>query len=154
MNDIYVVTAILLTILMLLNKKYFYASIFVGLALSSKWTGLYLIAITLVYLFFTRAWRKSYLFAIVPIILYLVTYIPFFWMGHSWNQFIDFNSLFKCQLIKLENPCPYTYGLQNQMLSYHTNLKASHDYASAPWSWPLNLYPVWYYVQYFPNGLS
>ena len=154
MNDIYVVTAILLTLLMLLSKKYFWASIFVGLALSSKWTGLYLIGISIIYLIFTKAWKKSYLFIIVPLIIYMISYLPFFWYGHTFNQFIDFNSLFKCQLIKLENPCPYTYGLQNQMLSYHTNLVANHDYASKAWTWPLNLYPVWYYVQYFPNGYT
>lgn len=154
MNDIYVVTAILLTILMLLNKKYFWASVFVGLALSSKWTGLYLIGISVIYLLFTKAWKKTYLFIFIPIIIYLVTYIPFFWMGHTFNQFIDFKSLLTCQIIKIHNPCPYTYGLQNQMLSYHTNLVASHDYASKAWTWPLNLYPVWYYVEYFPNGFT
>lgn len=154
MNDIYVVTAILLTLLMLLNKKIFWAAVFAGLALSSKWTGVYLIGLTLIYLFLTHAWKKSYLFIFVPIVVYLITYIPFFWMGHTFNQFIDFNSLISCQLLKTANPCPYTYGLQNQMLSYHTNLKASHDYASPAWSWPLNLYPVWYYVQYFPNNMS
>ncbi len=154
MNDIYVVTAILLTVLMLLNKKYLWASIFVGLALSSKWTGLYLIGISIIYLLFTKAWKKSYLFIVVPLIIYMISYTPFFLYGHKFSQFIDFDSLFKCQLIKLENPCPYTYGLQNQMLSYHTNLIATHDYASKAWTWPLNLYPVWYYVQYFPNGYT
>jgi dolichyl-phosphate-mannose--protein O-mannosyl transferase len=154
MNDIYVVTGILLTVLMLLRKKYFWASVFVGLALSSKWTGLYLIGISVIYLFFTKAWKKSYLFILVPLVIYLICYIPFFWQEHTLSQFIDFNSLFKCQLIKLENPCPYTYGLQNQMLSYHTNLVATHDYSSKAWTWPLNLYPVWYYVQYFPSGYT
>lgn len=152
MNDIYVVTFILVTFIMLLKKKYFWASVFVGLTLSSKWTGLYLIGIVSIYLLYTKAWRYIPLFFVIPLIIYMITYIPFFWMGHTWDKFIDFNSLFKCQIIKLENPCPYTYGLQNQMLSYHTNLKASHDYSSPAWSWPFNLYPVWYYVQYFEGG--
>jgi dolichyl-phosphate-mannose-protein mannosyltransferase len=34
---------------------------------------------------------------------------------------------------------------------YHTSLKATHDYASPWWSWPFNLYPVWYFVDYPPN---
>ncbi len=35
---------------------------------------------------------------------------------------------------------------------YHTGLKATHDYSSPWWSWPLNLYPVWYFVEYHKNG--
>ncbi|MBI3485791.1 hypothetical protein HY025_02495, partial [Candidatus Daviesbacteria bacterium] len=41
------------------------------------------------------------------------------------------------------------WGLQHQMWYYHTHLKAHHDYSSPWWSWPLNLYPVWYFVQYY-----
>ena len=34
------------------------------------------------------------------------------------------------------------------MYWYHTKLVATHPYQSPTWSWPLNLRPVWYYVDY------
>lgn len=154
MNDIYVVAFMLVSIIMLLNKKYFWSAFFVGLTLASKWSGLYLIAICFVYLIFTKAWKKIPYFIVLPIVIYMITYIPFFWLGHTFSQFINFSALVNCQLLKIENPCTETYGLQNQMYSYHTNLKATHDYSSPAWTWPFNLYPVWYYVQYYPNGLT
>lgn len=40
------------------------------------------------------------------------------------------------------------WGVQKQMWWYHTNLKATHGYQSQWWMWPLDLRPVWFYVQY------
>jgi dolichyl-phosphate-mannose--protein O-mannosyl transferase len=40
------------------------------------------------------------------------------------------------------------WGVQKQMWWYHTNLKASHNYTSQWWTWPLDLRPVWFYVKY------
>lgn len=44
------------------------------------------------------------------------------------------------------------WGLQKQMWWYHTNLKATHAYQSQWWMWPLDLRPVWFYVQYCNPG--
>ncbi|MDQ3239404.1 MAG: phospholipid carrier-dependent glycosyltransferase [bacterium] len=40
------------------------------------------------------------------------------------------------------------WGVQKQMWWYHTNLKATHNYTSQWWTWPLNIRPVWFYVKY------
>jgi len=151
MNDIYLVTFTIASILLLLHRKFFYSALFLGLAAASKWTASYLLIIEFVILIYFRRFRKAYLFIAIPFLIYMLSYLPFFYQGHSLNQFIDFPSLVECQLTGIANPCPHTYGLQNQMLSYHTNLKANHDYASPAWSWPFNLYPVWYYVEYHQN---
>lgn len=133
MNDIYFVTFMLATLLAFLNKKYFISSIFLGLALASKWTGIYFFGLILILLVLNSALKKLPLFILIPLLVYLGSYIPFFVLGHSLEQF---------------------KGLQQQMWWYHTNLKAHHDYASPWWSWPLNLYPVWYFVDYHKNTLS
>ncbi len=44
------------------------------------------------------------------------------------------------------------WGLQKQMWWYHTNLKATHGYQSQWWMWPMDLRPVWFYVQYCSPG--
>ncbi len=139
MNDIYLVTFMLACLYYLLKKKYFFSSIFLGLALASKWSALYLFGFVLLVLIIQVDRKKPLLilkkylpFLLVPPILYLVTYIPFFLLGHNVSQFIE---------------------LQRQMWYYHSHLKATHDYASSWWSWPLDLYPVWFYVQYYPNNV-
>jgi dolichyl-phosphate-mannose-protein mannosyltransferase len=90
----------------------------------------YVVAMTIITAIFKK-YRNVLYFTFIPVAVYLASYIPFFLLGHSWETFIE---------------------LQKQMWWYHTNLKATHDYASPWWSWPLNLFPVWYYVQYYPNG--
>ncbi len=66
-------------------------------------------------------------FFLLPIAVYLLSYLPFFISGHTWQQFD---------------------GLQHQMWWYHTGLKATHPFTSAWYSWPFLFRPVWYYVDY------
>lgn len=137
MNDAYLVTFILTSLLFFVRKKIFWASVFCGLALASKWAAIYLFVLLALLILindqtnFIEKIKKLSYFLIIPPMIYLASYLPFFWLGHTFDQFLQ---------------------LQQQMWWYHTHLKAAHDYASNWWSWPLNLYPVWYYVQYFPNG--
>ena len=141
MNDIYLIFFSLASLIFLLKEKYFFSALFLGLALSSKWTGIYLFGLLMIIFFFQNGFKKLIrnklhtiaLFVTIPIIVYLATYIPFFLLGHDFKQFVE---------------------LQQQMWGYHTNLVAAHDYGSSWWSWPFNLYPVWYYVEYFPNTIS
>ncbi len=141
MNDIYIVTFMLASLLLLLHKKFFFSAVVLGFALAAKWTGVYFYAVVffvllMFYISKQLSLKKSIIilsyFFIIPPLVYFLSYLPFFLLGHSLDQFID---------------------LHKQMYWYHTNLKASHDYSSPWWSWPLNLYPVWYFVEYHKNGL-
>lgn len=141
MNDIYLVTFSLASLLLLLNKKFFFSAVFLGLAFASKWSAAYLLglnSLVIFHFYFTKRFNFkeitkafAYVLILTPII-YLLSYLPFFLLGHTTDQFIE---------------------LQKQMWWYHSHLKATHDYASPAWSWPLNLYPVWYFVEYHKNGL-
>lgn len=133
MNDIYFVTFMLISLLFFLRKNYLYSAIFAGLSLSSKWAAVYLLLILLILLFKNHKLKEIAYFIFIPLIVYLVTYVPFFLLGHSPNQFIQ---------------------LQEQMYWYHTHLKATHAYSSPWWSWPLNLYPVWYFVDYQKGNIA
>lgn len=133
MNDIYFVTFMLASLLFFIKKNYFWSAIFVGLSLASKWAALYLLLMICILLVKDRQFKKIIFFISLPLLTYLISYIPFFLLGHSFNQFIQ---------------------LQQQMWWYHTGLKATHGYASPWWSWPLNLYPVWYFVDYGKNTIA
>lgn len=133
MNDIYYVTFVLASLLFLLRNRYLISALFFGLALSSKWAAVYFLFIITFILFKDRQLKKIFLFIFIPALIYLLSYLPFFLLGHSLDQFIQ---------------------LQQQMWWYHTGLKATHGYASSWWSWPLNLYPVWYFVDYQKNTIA
>jgi len=64
---------------------------------------------------------------VVPAVIYLLSYVQFFALGHNIAQFIE---------------------LQRQMWIYNTRLEATHAYASRWWTWPLMIRPVWYYVSH------
>jgi dolichyl-phosphate-mannose-protein mannosyltransferase len=131
MNDVYLITFSLISLYSILNKKFFLSSLFLGLALASKWSGLYLGLFLFILLLKGRHFIKIPYFIFIPPLVYLASYLPFFLLGHSPSQFIE---------------------LQRQIWWYHSHLVATHDYSSPWWSWPLNLYPVWYFVDYHKNG--
>ncbi len=133
MNDIYYVTFVLLSLLFLLKKQYFFSALVFGLALTSKWAGIYFLLLILFILLKERKFKQIIYFVAIPPIIYLLSYLPFFLLGHSFDQFIQ---------------------LQKQMWWYHTGLKTTHNYSSPWWSWPLNLYPVWYFVDYQKNTVA
>lgn len=133
MNDIYYITFVLASLLFILNKKYFWGAVLLGMALSSKWAAIYTYLLFIPLLISNRSYRQVLFFFIIPPVIYLLSYIPFFLLGHTPQQFIQ---------------------LQQQMWWYHTGLKATHGYSSPWWSWPLNLYPVWYFVDYQGNKIA
>ena len=132
MNDIYFITFMLASLLFFLKHRFLLSAIFLGLSFSSKWAAAYILLFFILFIIKKREFKIIPLFLIVPII-YLLTYIPYFLLGYNADQFIE---------------------LQRQMWYYHTHLKATHDYASPWWSWPLNLYPVWYFVEYFEGKIA
>jgi len=114
----------------------------VGLAVASKWQGVYAV-IGLPVLFFPALYRL-YLrdrkqaavifnscfgfFIAIPLVIYLLSYIPFMigyqdqfgWLRTVWNN-------------------------QRGMFDYHANLVATHPFSSVWWEWPLNLRPIFVY---------
>jgi len=67
--------------------------------------------------------------------IYLLTYIPFFQTGNS--------------ILGLRHSFSDLLALQSQMYHYHHDLKATHPYSSAWWTWPFELRPVSYYYHVF-----
>ncbi|MBI2600724.1 glycosyltransferase family 39 protein [Candidatus Daviesbacteria bacterium] len=133
MNDMYFVTFMLACIYFFLRKSLILSAIFLGLSLASKWSALYTLPLIFLFLVKERKILNFLPFLIIPPLVYLASYIPFFLLGHSFDQFIQ---------------------LQQQIWWYHTGLKATHSYTSAWWSWPLNLYPVWYFVEYKEDQMA
>jgi predicted membrane-bound dolichyl-phosphate-mannose-protein mannosyltransferase/Gpi18-like mannosyltransferase len=129
------------------------AGVLLGLAVASKWAGVYALAGVFVLsvgatanayqqdragrggpldLLGRRGANAAFLFlcfAVIPLAIYLASYVP--WFGgrtapYSWNL----------------------WELTQQMYWYHSSLTAPHCAGSPWWSWPLDLKPVyWYFGQ-------
>jgi len=133
MNDTFMISFILISLLALLNKKPTASALSFGLSIATKWSSIYLAPVLLlVFLLnqkptFKKLLHVGAIYLFIAPITYLLSYLPFFVFNHTWAQFVE---------------------LQKQMYWYHTNLQATHSYSSPWWSWPLMLRPVWYYVYY------
>lgn len=122
------------------------AGFFIGLAISTKWTGIYnLLIVGVIFLSKGRGWLKKFLaqpknwvmtalaFVIMPILIYLLSYGQFWLQGHTWDQFVM---------------------LHKQIWWYQTNLTATHTYQSSALSWPILARPVWFFVDYQPGSIA
>lgn len=135
MNDTYFIFFMLLSYLMFLYDKRFFSALFLGFSLASKWSALWFIPILFVSHFaLKKKFKIDYLwFLVLPIGVYLLTYLPMFFSGHSIEVF---------------------WGMQKQMWWYHTRLKATHAYSSSWWTWPLMIRPIWLFVDRQGNMIS
>jgi len=133
MNDAYLVAFVLVSVIFFVQKRYFLAATFMSIAIATKWSGIYLALMYFPILLYFRQFNKLIYFVLIPPVVYLLSYTPYFWIGYKWNDFVE---------------------LHNQIWWYQTHLKATHTYSSPWWSWPLNLYPVWYFVDYQKNTVA
>ena len=62
----------------------------------------------------------------VPLVIYLFSYVQYFAAGHTLADFRE---------------------LHRQMLTFNLNLKATHTYASAAYTWIVDYRPVWYFFE-------
>lgn len=143
MNDIYFLLFALAAALLFIKKRWWTAGIFLGLALASKWTAVYLLPILAFWWLISAPWRRRREAAkevvglalglgVLPLVVYLASYLPFFAAGHDLATF---------------------WGLQKQMWWYHTGLTATHPFTSPAWTWPVMYRPVWIYTSGVKDGL-
>jgi dolichyl-phosphate-mannose--protein O-mannosyl transferase len=118
-----------------LGVKWLYvAGASAGAAMATKWTTVVPLASIPVMLMLLSGWGRIALprrdlwqilvaFTVVPAAVYLLTYIPYFSLGHNLRDFV---------------------ALQKSMYQFHASLTEGHPYQSPWWSWPLLLRPIWY----------
>lgn len=77
-------------------------------------------------------------FLLIPGLIYYLSYLPY---GISQHAPVFSRAYTK---IVLDN--------QSFMFSYHANIVAEHPYSSRWYQWILNIRPILYYLEYFPDG--
>lgn len=119
------------------------AGVVAGLALATKWIGLYAFVGIGVLLLWDGLSRHrdgvfglaghpvtsigvlAGLFGVVPLAVYVATYLPYFALGHSFGDLV---------------------GLQREMFSYHANLTADHPFGSSWFGWPFGYRAVFLFL--------
>ncbi len=130
-----------------------FSGIFFGLGISVKWIGIFSGAGLAVLFFLSRILEyKDYrngktdvrffktkfiwgtmgmcviFFIVIPIVVYTISYIPYFNATATEGWFGDL------------------IASQKHMYNYHSGVTSEHPYASVWWQWPFMVKPVYYYL--------
>jgi dolichyl-phosphate-mannose--protein O-mannosyl transferase len=110
------------------------AGVAAGCAIATKWTTVVPLATIPVMLALLGGWGHITLpradlrhvllaFTLGPAVIYLLSYVPYFALGHGVRDFVS---------------------QQASMYQFHASLTEGHPYQSRWWSWPLLIRPIWY----------
>lgn len=134
-----------------IRKNYYWSGLFLGLAIGTKWSGLYFLAafgLIALYRAFTSLSGREVVkptlkvisaFGFVPIATYILTWSGWFVSDRGWKRDSDRNPL-----IALKN-------YHEEILSFHSNLSTPHNYEANPWSWLIQGRPTSFYYE-TPSG--
>ncbi len=120
------------------NRYLIFTGIFLGLAISVKWTALFsLFALLIIYVYYCHNREKRVIpsilkyigvFIIIPVLIYFGSYLVY-----PKNNNLTTDSI---SSIVEQN---------KDMYNYHANLDESHQFSSKWYSWPISYKPVWLY---------
>lgn len=145
--DIYLAFFILLTTYLFLMRWHWLAGISIGLALATKWSALYylaLFALVALYRVFTHntgrklIWptiKTFFQYAIIPTLIYLISWSGWFSSKAGWAR--DYSSSTISSFIHYHS----------QMLGFHTGLVEQHSYQANPWSWLIQSRPTSFFYK-------
>jgi dolichyl-phosphate-mannose-protein mannosyltransferase len=114
-------------------KQMFLGGLFLGLALSTRWTSLWawgFLGLVLLVVRRARAFTPRELlltavsFGVIPLGIYVLSYVPWMQQGHPITEL-----------------WPHTKAIWR----YHADLQATHPYFSKWYTWPWLYRPTWYY---------
>lgn len=126
---------ILLAAYFFIKDKHWFTGLFLGLALGTKWSALYFIAVfgfITLYKVFTSASGKKLLkpstyvaiqYGLLPLVVYVISWFGWFRSQRGWDR--DWSS----------SPITSFIYYHKQMLGFHTGLTEKHSYQANPWSW-------------------
>ena len=122
--DIFLTLFVLLAVNAWLKGKYLHFSIYLGLAMGSKWSAIYFVALFLILeLVINRNLIRVIKVGVTSGAIYILTWFGWFSSTLGWDR--DAKS----------NPFASLIYYHKEMLGFHTGLTEKHSYQANPWSW-------------------
>ena len=133
--DIFLSFFVLLATYLFLMRWHWWAGIALGLAISTKWSALYYLALfgfVALYRAFTHNTGKDLIkptiktaiqYALIPLSIYITSWTGWFVSSRGWAR--DYSA----------NVISSFIHYHSQMLGFHTGLTDKHAYQANPWSW-------------------
>jgi dolichyl-phosphate-mannose--protein O-mannosyl transferase len=149
--DLFLTLFILTAAYFWFRRQYWYSGIFFGLALATKWSALYFIAlfalVTLFRLLKATPVKESLRevgirilqFGFLPLGIYLTSWAGWLFSDRGWNR--DYAS----------NTLASLFYYHKQMLDFHTSLVEKHSYQANPWGWLIMKRPTSFFYE-SPQG--
>ena len=141
--DIFLMFFILLAFFFVLHSMPWLASISLGLAVATKWSGIYYMVAFGAFLLYSdyrqekamesqsplktilihRLWKRFIQFAVVPVATYIATWSGWFLTSTGWDRHWS------------KSIVASFWHYHSEMWNFHTNLTEGHAYSANPWSW-------------------
>ncbi len=149
--DLFLTLFILVAAYFWFRQQYWYAGLFFGLALATKWSALYFIAlfgfVSIYRLLQERKLKDSLTtlrsrilqFGFLPLGVYLASWVGWFASNRGWDR------------TYASNPISSLIYYHKQMLDFHTSLVTKHSYQANPWGWLIMKRPTSFFYE-SPQG--
>ena len=133
--DLFLTFFVLLAVYLWHQERHWWAAISMGLAIGTKWSAAYflaIIALISLYRVFTEhsgkdlvkpTLKKLFQYGLLPIALYMTTWSGWFLSSRGWDR--QWSS----------NVITSWWHYHAEILGFHTGLTEKHSYEANPWSW-------------------
>jgi dolichyl-phosphate-mannose-protein mannosyltransferase len=145
--DIYLSFFILLATYFFLMRWHWWAGIALGLAVATKWSALYFLALfglVAIYRAFAHNTGRDLIkptlktaaqYGLIPLSIYITSWSGWFISSRGWAR--DYSN----------NVITSFFHYHSQMLGFHTGLVEKHSYQANPWSWLIMGRPTSFYYE-------
>jgi dolichyl-phosphate-mannose-protein mannosyltransferase len=138
--DIFLTLFVLLSVNAWLKGKYLNFAMYLGLAMGSKWSAIYFVAVFLILeLIVNRNLIRVIKVGLTSGAIYILTWFGWFSSSLGWDR--DSKS----------NPLSSLIYYHKEMLGFHTGLTEKHSYQANPWSWVVMGRPTSFFYE-SPKG--
>ena len=168
--DIFLMFFTLLTFLFLLRNQHLAAGICLGLAVATKWSGIYYLVAYLGFTLYSdyrrnralelespvrellrkKVFKRSSQYLLVPICIYVLSWSGWFFNTSGYDREWakgQGHGLFGF----IPGPIRSLWHYHSEMWNFHTTLTTSHPYSANPWSWLIMARPTSFYYE-APKG--
>lgn len=168
--DIFLMFFTLLGFFFLLRSQHYAAGVSLGLAVATKWSGIYYLSAYLLFTLYVEYRRNRALeiddpirvvihekllkritqYLLIPLAIYIASWVGWLFNTSGYDRNWA-NSQPNGLFAFIPRPIRSLWHYHAEMWNFHTTLTASHPYSANPWSWLIMARPTSFFYQ-APKG--